>query len=64
MTNTTAQTPQWIEVTDRHLRDFNNLKFEHYYELHCLNNGKIVRKCRESWNCDCPAVSYKAFNKL
>lgn len=49
---------EWIEVTERHIKDFGEANFGRYFECHYLKDGKIVKKCRESWNCDCKDVGF------
>lgn len=49
---------RWVNVNDRHLKDFGNLLFD-YYELHVEHDGKIFSKCLNTWNCDCDFVSYE-----
>lgn len=41
-----------INVDKRHIEQFGNLKF-HYYESHETQEGRVVNKCRNTWNCDC-----------
>lgn len=55
---------EWVDVTDRHIRDFGEAKLGRYFELHYLNNGNVVRKCRDTWNCDCKKVLYKLVRSI
>lgn len=54
---------QTIEVTDRHTKEFGTSKCK-YYETHEQKDGRVVNKCRDSWNCDCKQVSYKTTNSI
>jgi hypothetical protein len=52
---------EWIEVTDRHIKEFGKeMPYKRYFEEHYLKDGKVVSKCRNTWNCDCPSVTYQA----
>lgn len=50
-----------IEVTERYNKEFCD-NGKRYFETHFTNNGKVVRKCRESWSCDCKEVYYQKYD--